>query len=110
MFGHGSKSETGIVLRLWVKHYELEEFSQLLSCDIEEFTSHGALSSYMEKPNCEKPMLSTPLRQMYKLRQLIRYIYSQVEKDMELDNKDHPLTSQNWKFQSSNTFMKFVSF
>ena len=35
-------------------------------------------------------MPSTPLRQMYKLRQYIGYIYSQAEQDMELDHKDHP--------------------
>ena len=48
---HDHKSETGEVLRLWVKHHKLEEFYQLLSWDIEEFTSDGALSYYMEKPN-----------------------------------------------------------
>ena len=30
ILGHGSTSETGIVLRLWVRHHELEEFYQLL--------------------------------------------------------------------------------
>ena len=66
---------------------QLEEFCQLLSWDIEDFTTHGALSSYIEIPNCEKSMPSTPLRQRYKLRQFIRYIYSQAEKDMELDRR-----------------------
>ena len=51
-----------------------------------------------------------PLRQMYKLRQFLRYIYSQAEKNMELDHNNHPLTLQDWKLQSSNTFMKFVIF
>ena len=37
----------------------------------------------------------------YPLRQFIRYIYSQAEKDMELDHKDHPLTLQNWKLQEA---------
>ena len=50
----------------------------------------------MEKPNCEKSMPSNPLRQMYKLRPFIGNIYSQAEKDMELDHKDHPLTLQKW--------------
>ena len=50
------------------------------------------LKIYIEEPNCEKSIPSTPLRQMYKLRQIIRYIYSQAEKDMELDHKDHTLT------------------
>ena len=54
-------------------------------------TGHGALNSYMEKPTCGKSMQSTPLRQIYKLRQFIRYIYSQAEKDMELDHMNHPL-------------------
>ena len=92
VLGHDSKSDTGRLLRFWVKHHKLEEFYQLLLLDAEEFTSHGALSSYMKSTNCSKPMPSTPLRQMYKLRQFIRYIYSQAEKDMELDHKNHPLT------------------
>ena len=62
ILGYGSKSEAHTVLRLWVKHHKLEELYQLLSWDIEEFTSHGTLSSYMEKPNFEKSMPSTPLR------------------------------------------------
>ena len=42
-------------------------------------------------------MPSTPLRQMYKLRQFIRYIYSQAEEDIELDHKDHTLKmDENW--------------
>ena len=64
----------------------------------------------MEKPNCEKSMPSTPLRQMYNLRQFIRCISSQAEKDMELDHKDHPLALQHWKQQYANTVMKFVLF
>ena len=55
-------------------------------------------------------MPSTPLRQMYKLRQFIRFSYSQAEKDMDLDHKDHPLTLQNWKSDSTNTLMKVVIF
>ena len=55
IFRYDSKSETGKLLRSWDKHHKLEQFYQLLSWDIEEFTSHGALNSYMEKPNCENP-------------------------------------------------------
>ena len=47
---------------------------------------------------------------MYKLRQSIRYIYSQAEKAIELDDKDHTLTLQHWELHSSNTFMKLVIF
>ena len=71
---YDSKSETGRLLRFWVKHHKLEEYYQLLSWDIEEFTSHGALNSSMEKPNCEKSMPSTTLRQMNMRRQFLRYI------------------------------------
>ena len=46
--------KTGRLLMFWVKHNQLEQFHHFLSWDIEEFTSHGALSSYMGKPNCEK--------------------------------------------------------
>ena len=70
-------------------------------------TSANTHNHHQTVPSQSLP--STPLRQMYKLRQSIMYIYSQAEKDMELDHKDHPLTLQNWKLQSSN-FMKFVLF
>ena len=49
---YDSQSETGRLLRLWVRNHKLEQFCQLLSWVIEEFTSHGALNSYMEQPNC----------------------------------------------------------
>ena len=49
MLGHESKSETTDVLRLWVKNHQLEAFNQLIIWDVDEFTDHGALSSYMEK-------------------------------------------------------------
>ena len=49
MLGYESKSETTEVLRLWVKNHQLEAFNQLIIWDVDEFTDHGALSSYMEK-------------------------------------------------------------
>ena len=52
MLGHDSKSETGKVLSFSVKCHKLEEFYQLLSWDVEEFTSHGALSYYIEGCCC----------------------------------------------------------
>ena len=49
ILGHDSKSETGQILRLWVKHHRIEEFYQLLSWDVKGFTCHGSLSSYIWK-------------------------------------------------------------
>ena len=55
ILGHDCKSETGRVLKFWVRHHKLEEFYQLLSWDLEEFTSHGALSSHMENQFVKNP-------------------------------------------------------
>ena len=49
MLGHDSKSDTGKTLRFWVKSHKIEEFYQLLLWDVDDFTDHGALSSYMDK-------------------------------------------------------------
>ena len=92
------------------KTSQIGRFSQLVLWDVDDFTGHGELSHYMEKPDNEETiqMPSTPLRQTYKLRTFVQYSSSQAEGDMELDHEDHPLALDNWVLQSNNSFMKFV--
>ena len=51
MLGHDSKSETGKVLRFWVKCHKLEGYYQLLLWDVDDYTDHAALRSYMQMPS-----------------------------------------------------------
>ena len=53
----GSESETGKSLQFWVKTHKLEEFYQLLLWDVDDFTDHGALSSYIEETDSEEPSI-----------------------------------------------------
>ena len=65
-FNHGSKTEVGIILRSWVKHNKLEDFTSMLEFNIEDFPPAGSLK---EKPDPEEEtkMPVTPLREMYNL-------------------------------------------
>ena len=78
MLGHDNKSDTGKSLRFWVKTHKIDEFYQLLLWDVDDFTDHGALSSYIEEVDSEETfhMPSTPLKQMYHLRKYVQYISS----------------------------------
>ena len=98
MLGHDRKSDTGKSLRILVKTHILEEFYHLLLWDVADFTDHGVLSSYMEEADREETFLmpSTPLKQIYHLREFVQYISSQAPGDMELDHEDHPLSMANW--------------
>ena len=110
MLGHDSKSDTGKSLSFWVKTHIIDEFYQLLCWDVDDFTDHGALSSYMEKIGSEETfqMPSTPLKQMYHLMKYIQYISSLAPVDLDLNHPDHPLTMANWSRHSNHIFVKFV--
>ena len=65
IFIHGSKAEVGIILRSWVKHYKLEDFTSLLESNIEDFQPAGSLSTSKEKADSEEvKMPPTPLREI----------------------------------------------
>ena len=70
---HGNKTEMGIIMRSWVKHNNLEDMSDLLIYDLNDFTPGGTLCRYKETAEAEetKPMPNTPLKELYNLyRQL----------------------------------------
>ena len=77
MLGYDSKSDTGKSLRSWVKTPKIDEFCQLLLCDVYDFTDHGALIPYMEEADSEETfhMPSTPLKEMYHPRKYVQYIF-----------------------------------
>ena len=106
MLGHDSRSDTGKSLWFWVKTNKIDELYKLLLWDVDDFTNHGALSSYMEKADSEESfhMPSTP----HHLRKYVQYISSQAPVDMDFGHPDHPLAMANWSQHSNHTFMKFV--
>ena len=110
MLGHNSKSETSKVFMFWVKTNKLEEFYQLLLWDVDDFTDHRSLSSFMEKADSEETfhMPSAPLKLMLHCMKFVQCISSQAPGDMELDHEDHPLALSNWTQHSNNTSMKCV--
>ena len=83
ILGDDSKSDTGKSLRFWVKTHEIDECFHLLLWDVDDFTDHGGLSSYVEKPDSEESfhMPSTPLKQLYHLWKYAQYISSQAPVD-----------------------------
>ena len=70
---HGNKTEMGIIMRSWVKHNNLEDMSDLLIYDLNDYTPGGTLCHYKETAEAEetKLMPNTPLKELYNL---YRYI------------------------------------
>ena len=66
LFNHGSKTEVGINMRVWVKDNKLEDMSHLLIHDLNDFTPGGTLCHYKELPEAEENeiMLTTPLNKL----------------------------------------------
>ena len=50
-FTHGSKTEVGIILRSWVKHNKLEDFTSMLEFNIKDFQPVGLTGFYLKLKN-----------------------------------------------------------
>ena len=70
-------------MRSWVKHNNLEDMSDLLIYDLNDFTPGGTLCCYKETAEAEetKPMKNTPLKELYNL---YRYIPNSIMMMMSL--------------------------
>ena len=66
ILNHGNKTEMGIIIRSSVKHNNLEDMSDLLIYDLNEFTPGCTLCRYKETAEAEetKLMLNTPLKEL----------------------------------------------
>ena len=53
ILNHDIKSEVGIIVSAWVKHNKMEDFSSLLTYDLNDFTPSIILCSYKEKADSE---------------------------------------------------------
>ena len=69
ILNHGNKTEMGIIMRSWVKHTNLEDMSDLLTYDLNDFTPGGTLCHYKETAEAEetKLMPNTPLKELYNI-------------------------------------------
>ena len=49
ILNHGNKTEVGIIMRSWVKHTNLEDMSDLLIYDLNDFTPGGTLCQSLQR-------------------------------------------------------------
>ena len=97
-------------MRSWVKHNNLEDTSDLLIYDLNDFTPGGTLCCYKETAEAEetKLMPNTPLKELYNLYRYIQHLILESEFDYDYDEFDYPLDEGNWLLQTRGKYMKFV--
>ena len=110
ILNHGNKTEMGIIMRSWVKHNNLEDMSDLLIYDLNDFTPGGTLCHYKETAEAEetKLMPNTPLKELYNLYRYIQHLILESEFNYDDDEFDDPLDEGNWLLQTRGKYMKFV--
>ena len=110
ILNHGNKTEMGIIMRSWVKHNNLEDMSDLLIYDLNDFTTGGTLCRYKETAEAEetKLMPNTPLKELHNLYRYIQHLILESEFDYYDDEFDDPLDERNWLLQTREKYMKFV--
>ena len=110
ILNHGIKTEVGIIMRAWVKDNQLEDMSDLLIYDFNDFTSGGTLCHYKETAEAEdtKMMPTTPLKELYNLYRNIQHVIFKSEFDYGDEEFDNPLDEHNWLLQTRGKFMKLV--
>ena len=111
ILNHGNKTEVGIIMRSWVKHNTLEDMSDLLIYDLNDFTPGGTtLCHYKETAEAPetKLMPNTPLKELYNLYRYIQHLILESEFEYDEDEFDNPLDEGNWLLQARGKYMKFV--
>ena len=110
ILNHDNKSDVGIMIRTWVKHHELENFSSLFNHSPDKFTPSSPLSYYKEKADSEVllEMPSTPLQELQNIRKYIQHLMDESDYDYDDDDFDDPLSEHNWLSQTRGKFMKYV--
>ena len=89
-------------MRSWVKHNNLEDMSNLLNYDLNDFTPRGTLCCYKETSETEETtlMLNTPLKELYNLYRYIQHLILEFEFDYDDDDFDDPLDEGNCLLQT----------
>ena len=110
ILNHGNKTEMVIIMRSWVKHNNLEDMSDLLINDLNDFTPGSTFCHYKEtaKANETKRMPNTPLKELYNLYRYIQHLILESKFDYGDDESDNPLDEGNWLLQTRGKYMKFV--
>ena len=110
ILNHDNKSDVGIMIRTWVKHHKLENFSSLFNHSPDKFTPSSPLSYYKEKVDSEVllEMPSTPLQELQNIRKYIQHLMDESDYDYDDDDFDDPLSEHNWLSQTRGKFMKYV--
>ena len=69
ILNHDNKTEVGIIMRSWVKHNKLEDMTDLLIYDLNDFTPSGTLCHYKETAEAKETIMmpNTPLKELYNL-------------------------------------------
>ena len=110
ILNHDNKSVVGSMIRTWVKHHKLDDFSSLFNHSPDKFTSSSLLSYYKGKADSEVllEMLSTPLQELQNIRKYIQHLMDESDYDYDGDDFDDPLSEHNWLSQTRGKFMKYV--
>ena len=110
ILNHGNKTEVGIIMRSWVKLDTLEDMSDLLIYDLNDFTPGGTLCHYKETAEATeiKLMPKTPLKELYNVYRYIQHLILDSEFEYDEDEFDNPRDEVNWLLQTRGKYMKFV--
>ena len=110
ILNHGNKTEVGIIMRSWVKHNNLEDMSDLLIYDLNDFTLGGTLCHYKETAEATetKLMPNTPLKELYNLYRYIQHLILESKFKYDDEEFENPLDEDNWLLQTRGKYMKFV--
>ena len=96
ILNHGNKTEMGIIMRSWVKHNNLEDVSDLLIYDLNNFTPGITLCHYKETAEAEETKLMPNIKELNNLYRYIKHLIHQSESDYDDDEFDDPLDEGNW--------------
>ena len=97
-------------MRSWVKHNKLEDMTDLLMYNLNDFTPTGTLCYYKESAEAKETIMmpSTPLKELYNLSRYIQHLILESKFNYDDDEFDNSLDEDNWFLQTRGKYMKFV--
>ena len=100
----------GIIMRAWVKHSNMTDFTSMLTYTADMFTPTCFLCYNREKVDTETPtmMPTNLLQELYNLRMYITHVMNESDYYPDDPDFDHPLSEHNWLSQTRGKFMKYV--
>ena len=107
---HDNNTEMGIIMTACVKHNKLEDMTDLLIYDLNDFTPTGTLCNYKETAEGEETQImpNTPLKELYNLFRYIQHLILKSEFDYDDEEFDNPLDEDTWLLQTRGKYMKFI--